>query len=469
MRLVMKFGGTSVGDGIRMKHVAELAKKYRDEGNEIILVTSALSGVTDALLKNARDASESGKTSLIKEFIADLTKQHHKAAHEAIKTPYTGNILEKVTRELDSRIEELEKALIGICYLGELTPRSIDYISSYGERLAAPILCGSLNSIGVKAHSFTGGEAGIITTEEYGNAKPLEVTYSLVKERLEPLLNEGIPVVCGFIAENEDGIITTLGRGGSDFTASIIGAALKADEIWLWKEVDGILTTDPHIVPEARPIPVISYIEAMELSYFGAKVLHPRAIEPAIRHGIPVRVKNTFHPDMPGTIVVKDQKLSRDIVKAVTVITKVALINISGAGMVGTIGVAARVFTTLANAGVNIVMISQGSSEANISLVVDEAHLDKAVKSIKAEFKNGIIKEVTHDRNISVVAVVGAGMANTPGVAGRVFGALGKAGVNVIMISQGSSQHNISFAVSEDGARKAVQVLHREFGLEREK
>jgi aspartate kinase len=167
--------------------------------------------------------------------------------------------------------------------------------------------------------------------------------------------------------------------------------------------------------------------------------------------------------------VVKDEKKSRDIVKAVTVITKVALINISGAGMVGTIGVAARVFTTLANAGVNIVMISQGSSEANISLVVDEAHLDKAVKSIKAEFKNGIIKEVTHDRNISVVAVVGAGMANTPGVAGRVFGALGKAGVNVIMISQGSSQHNISFAVSEDGARKAVQVLHKEFGLEREK
>jgi len=158
-------------------------------------------------------------------------------------------------------------------------------------------------------------------------------------------------------------------------------------KIWLWKEVDGIMTTDPNIVPEARPIPVISYIEAMELSYFGAKVLHPRAIEPAIRHGIPVRVKNTFHPEVPGTIVVKDQKLSADIVKAVTVIKNVALINISGAGMVGTIGVAARVFTTLANAGVNIVMISQGSSEANISLVVDESHLDKAVKAIKAEIQ----------------------------------------------------------------------------------
>jgi aspartate kinase len=468
MRLVMKFGGTSVGDGSRIKHVAELAKEYRDSGNEVVLVTSALNGVTDALLKSAKEASETGKTSTIKEFITDLTKQHHQAAQDAITGKKAKKIVEVVTKELDSRIEELEKALIGICYLGELTVRSIDYISSYGERLTAPILCGSLNSLGIKSRSFTGGDAGIITTDDYGNARPLEKSYSLIIERIEPLLKDSIPVITGFIGENEAGIITTLGRGGSDFSASIIGAALKADEIWLWKEVHGILTTDPMIVPEARTIPVISYIEAMELSYFGAKVLHPRTIEPAIKHGIPVRVKNTFDPSSPGTIIVKDLKQSKDIVKAVTVIRNVALINISGAGMVGTIGVAARVFTTLANAGVNIIMISQGSSEANISLVVDESHLDKAVKGIRAEFKNGIIKDVTQDRNICVVAVVGAGMANTPGVAGRVFGALGKARVNVIIISQGSSQHNISFAVSGDDAAKAVQVLHREFGLDGE-
>ncbi len=461
----MKFGGTSVGDGIRMKHVAELAKKYRDENNEVVVVTSALSGVTDALLKNAKEASETGKTSTIKEFIADLTKQHHQAAHDAIGM---NSVVEKVTKEIDLRIEELEKALIGICYLGELTVRSIDYISSYGERLAAPVLCGALRSLGAKSKSFTGGDAGIISTDEYGNAKPLEKTYSLVRERIEPLLEDTIPIITGFIAENESGIITTLGRGGSDFSASIIGASLRADEIWLWKEVDGIMTTDPHIVPDARTIPVISYIEAMELSYFGAKVLHPRTIEPAIRHGIPVRVKNTFHPELPGTIILKDQKQIKDIVKAVTVVKNVALINISGAGMVGTIGVAARVFTTLANAGVNIVMISQGSSEANISVVVDVNHLDMAVRAIKVEFKNGIVKEVSHDRNISVVAVVGAGMANTPGVAGRVFGALGKSRVNVIMISQGSSQHNISFAINGDDAKKAVQALHKEFSLEQE-
>ncbi|MFU8767665.1 MAG: aspartate kinase [Candidatus Methanoperedens sp.] len=463
MRVVMKFGGTSVGDGKRINHVAALVKKYHDNGDEVVLVTSALSGVTDSLLKNATDASETGKTSLVKEFIADLTKQHHQAAHEAINN---NGIVEKVAKQIDLRIEELEKALTGICYLGELTPRSIDYISSYGERLAAPIICGSLNSIGVSSESFTGGEAGIITNDNFGSATPLEESYLLLKERLGTLVPGKIPVVTGFIAETESGIITTLGRGGSDFTASIIGAALEADEIWLWKEVHGIMTTDPRIVPEAKPIPVISYIEAMELSYFGAKVLHPKTIEPAIRHGIPVRVKNTFEPWSPGTLVVKDQEMSKDIVKAVTVIRNVALINISGAGMVGTIGVAARVFTTLANAGVNIVMISQGSSEANISIVVDEPHLSNAVTAIKSEFKNGIIKDITPDRNISVVAVVGAGMAGTPGVAGRVFYALGKAKVNVIMISQGSSQHNISFAVSADSDVIAVRTLHKEFGLD---
>lgn len=459
----MKFGGTSVGNGKRIRHVAELIKNFHDEKNQIVLVTSAMSGVTDALLKNARDASVRGKISVVKEFIADLTKQHHQATHEAI---VNSDIAEKVSEEIDSHIEDLEKALIGICYLGELTPRSIDYISSYGERLTAPILCGSLNALGISSQAFTGGEAGIITNEEYGNAKPLEVTYTLVRERIEPLLNDRIPVVTGFIAQSKAGTITTLGRGGSDFTASIIGAALNVDEIWLWKEVHGIMTTDPRIVPEARPIPVISYIEAMELSYFGAKVLHPRAIEPAIKHGIPVRVKHTFSPHAIGTIIVKDEQQSKDVVKAVTLIRNVALVNISGAGMVGTIGVAARVFTTLANAGVNIVMISQGSSEANISIVVDECNADKAVEAIRSEFKNGIIKDVTSDTNICVVAVVGAGMAGTPGVAGKVFGALGKAGINVIMISQGSSQHNISFAVSAESGKDAVRVLHKEFCLE---
>ena len=463
MKLVMKFGGTSVGDGKKLRHVAELVKSYKDSGNQIVVVTSALGGVTDALLDAAHEASNKGKVSRVKEFIINLTQKHHAAAHDAL----ADKNVEETIAELDARIEDLEKALTGICYLGELTPRSLDYISSYGERLAAPILSGSIRSLGVESEYFIGGEIGIITDDNFGGAHPLEMSYENVKKHISPLLAGTIPVVAGFIAQNERGIITTLGRGGSDFTASIIGASINADEIWLWKEVHGIMTTDPKIVPEARPLSVISYIEAMEMSFFGAKVLHPKAIEPAIKHGIPVRVKNTFEPAYPGTLIVKDQKPSQKVVKAVSVIDKVALVNISGAGMVGTIGVAARVFTALAAAGVNIKMISQGSSEANLSIVVDEPHLKKAVKALKHEFKNGVVGNIEYDVDVSVVAVVGVGMAGTPGVAGKVFGALGKHNVNVIMISQGSSQHNISFTVGKNDASKAVQVLHKEFSLEK--
>ena len=304
MKIVMKFGGTSVGNGKRISQVAQILKKYHDEGNQIVVVTSALSGVTDKLLDNAFFASTKGEVNLIKKFKTELTKKHHEAVKDAIDEP---KVAKEVLQILDHRIEELEKALIGICYLGELTPRSIDYISSYGERLAAPIVSGAIRSLGIASTDYTGGETGIITSSDYGNARPLEKTYELVKNRLECILGSQVIVITGFIGENENGIITTLGRSGSDFTASILGAALKADEIWLWKEVNGIMTTDPRIVPEAKTIPQISYAEAMELSYFGANVLHPRTIEPAMREHIPVRVKNTFDPEFPGTLVVAEK------------------------------------------------------------------------------------------------------------------------------------------------------------------
>lgn len=466
MRIVMKFGGTSIADGNNIRHVAQLLKNYYDSGYEVVAVTSALGSVTDGLLTNAIEVSKKGKVSQIKEFISDLTHKHYSAVHEAIDDE---NIIDEVIQTIDCRVDELEKALIGICYLGELTPRSIDYISSYGERLAAPIVSGAIRSLGVKSKMFTGGDVGIVTDNEYGNARPLEKSYYNVGETLKSILSDTVPVVTGFIAENRDGVITTLGRGGSDFTASIISAAIGADEIWLWKEVHGIMTTDPKIVPEARSIPQISYAEAMELSYFGARVLHPRTIEPAIRNGIPVRVKNTFEPDFPGTLVVSEQKPTEDVVKAVTLIKNVALVNISGAGMVGTIGTAARVFNSLANANVNIIMISQASSESNMSIVVDEDHLEGAVNAINTEFDKNVIKDVTYDNDICVVAVVGAGMAGIPGVSGRVFSALGREKINVIAISQGSSQHNISFVVSEKESFDAVRILHREFELESNK
>ena len=361
-------------------------------------------------------------------------------------------------------MSELEKAYIGTCYLGELTARSLDYISSYGEQLAAPILAGVLRDMGIPSQHYTGSEAGIVTDSNYGDSSPLEKTYSLIPQRLLPI--KGVPVVTGFIAKDEKGTITTLGRGGSDLSASLIGAAIDADEIWFWKDTYGIMTTDPKIVPEARSIPAISYREAMELSNFGAKVLHPRAIEPAIRKGIPVRVKCTFDPDIPGTLIVHDDIPKADVIKAVTLHKNVALLNISGAGMIGTLGVAARAFSALAKAGINIVMISQGSSEANISMVIEERQVETAENSLRSEFPRDLVKEkISHDHDICAVAVVGAGMAGTPGVAARVFKAMGAAKINVVMISQASGQLNISFVVASKDAEQAVRELHREFGL----
>lgn len=461
MRLVMKFGGASIADGEKIKWVAELVKRYQQ--HELIVVTSALKDVTDHLIDRAYMIANSGKIESVHELVEHISNLHHTAANIAISDDST---LDEVSNELDNKIRELKQALTGICYLGELTPRSHDYISSYGELLSSPILSGALRSIDLPSIHLTGGEAGIVTNSEYGTAKPLEVTHERIRERLLPLIGGCVPVVAGFIAENESGIPTTLGRGGSDFSASLIGDAVHADEIWFWKEVSGIMTADPDIVSDARNIPLISYVEVMELSYFGAKVLHPRAIEPAIRHNIPVRVLNTFDPDFAGTLVVKDQEQGKEVVKAVTVIDNIALINISGAGMVGTIGVAARVFGALAEAGVNIIMISQGSSESNISIVVEESHLDLASDAIRHEFANGVIRELTQNSDVSVIAVVGAGMAGIPGVAARVFNAMGNNGVNVIMISQGSSEHNISFVVRNGDAKKAVRALHSEFGLD---
>jgi aspartate kinase len=317
--------------------------------------------------------------------------------------------------------------------------------------------------MGIDSRPLTGAEAGIVTDSKHGDSRPLAKTYDLIPQRLLPL--KGVPVVTGFIAKDEKGTTTTLGRGGSDLSASLIGAAIDADEIWFWKETPGVMTTDPKIVPSAKTIPLISYREAMEMSYFGAKVLHPRAIEPAIKKGVPVRVKCTFDPESPGTQIVHDDVPKEDVIKAITLNKNVALLNIAGAGMIGTPGIAARAFSALAGAGINIVMISQASSEANISMVVEERQLEKAEDALRSEFPKDIVKEISHNHDVCAVAVVGAGMAGTPGVAARVFKAMGESRINVLMISQGSSEHNISFVVASRDAEMAVQALHREFGL----
>jgi len=463
MRLVMKFGGISVADGDKIRHVANLIKDFKDRKTEICVVISAMHGVTDRLDEASKAALKEDKTDGLTRFVRELSDQHHKAALDSIDDEA---ILDEVLSEIDARLDEMEKALIGICHLGELTERSMDYIESFGERLSVPILSGVLRSIGVDSEPMLGGKVGIITDDVYRNARPLDITERTIQERLLPILGDGItPVVTGYIGETKKQIITTLGRGGSDYIATIIGAGIGADEIWLWKETEGIMSADPKMIPGARRIPAISYIEAMELSFFGAKILHPSALEPAMRNLIPVRVKNTFRPKDPGTIITREPEQKKDVVKAITLIKNVALINISGPGLVGSAKVSAQVFSTLADESVDIIIISQGSSERNISLVVDGPHLKKAIKALKNGFDKGTIRDITYNKDVCALAVVGAGMAGVPGVAGRIFTALGKREISVIMISQGSSEHNISLVIEKKDSRVAIDVIHNEFSL----
>lgn len=463
MRIVMKFGGASVKVGTNILHCARLVKRYSVE-NEVVVVVSAMAGVTDSLLNIAEKCCEERSHGHIKLFVADMMKRHYEAVEIAVKNE---EIKSKAYSALSSLFDELEKVLLGISYLGELTSRSRDYILSFGERLLAPIFSACLISLGVNSVALTGGDAGIITDRNFGRARPLPKSYEMIKSRIEPLIkiNKMVPVVTGFIGVTEDGTITTLGRGGSDLTATLIASAIDADEVWLWKEVDGIMTADPKIVPNARVIPEISYQEAMELSHFGAKILHPRALEPVIKKKIPVRIKNTFNPDGEGTVIKDPTKSSEDIVKALSLIENVAIINVSGAGF-DFAEIMAKVFRRLSNAKVNVIMVAQSSSELNLSIVVEKSDLSKALEVLKDLSEDNMRIDKMDD--VAVVSAVGAGMAGTPGVAGRIFSALGRNKINVIMISQSCSEFNVSFAVKREDGRRAVTIIHDEFKLGRE-
>ncbi len=466
MKLVMKFGGTSLGESSRITHVTSIVRDHVRKGDKILVVVSAMSGVTDNLIEAAEKASMRDRSS-IEAFMKSLAKRHSYACQDVIKN---GEILDETLRSLNEQIEDLEKILVGITYLGELTPRSRDYVLSFGEKLSAIVMSGALKDLGLRIQSFLGGQCGIVTDDSFGEAKPLmNITRQQVKEKLGPIVDAGIvAVVTGFIGTTQDGLITTLGRGGSDYSATILGAALQVDEVWIWTDVDGLMTADPKVEPSAKTIPVISFSEAMEMAYFGAKALHPRALEPASESAVPIRVKNTFNPDSPGTLIVQEQHVKPEsVVKAVAIIRNLGLITVSGAGMVGVPGIAAKVFSVLGGNRISVLMISQSSSEANISFVIPRISLEKAVNALELSLLGtGFVKEVTSETGICIIAVVGAGMKGTPGVAARVFKAVAEQGVNIRMIAQGSSELNISFVVEERGGVKALRALHREFKLD---
>jgi aspartate kinase len=464
-KIVMKFGGSSVATGEKIRQVAHLIADNKSDDCGVVAIVSALEGVTNQLIQAAEEAKK-GNRHYVSKFRQELLERHLTTVKEAIKDKQHENVAAEVVKE---RITELEQVLIGIVYVGELTPKSRDTVIAYGEKLSAPIVSGALQDLGVNSQHLTGGEAGIVTDNNFGEARLLmNVTKFQLTKNIEPLLKKGtVPVLTGFIAATQNGETTTVGRGGSDYTATIVGAALEADEVWIWTDVDGLMTSDPKIVPEAKTIPEISFQEATELTIFGAKAMHPRALEPARKEGIPVRIRNVFNPDNKGTLIVQDvQTKTKDGVKAVTLVRNVAVITVSGAGMVGAPGTAAKVFEVLGKENINILMISQSVSEADISLVIQRNLLERAVSTLEiALLGRDFIREIMSEDDVCVVAVLGAGMKGMPGVASRIFSAVAQKGINVFMIAQGSSELNVSFVVKEKDGEETVRAIHKEFKL----
>lgn len=465
--IVMKFGGTSVGTGKNIRHVASLVNDSVKQGYKVAVVVSALAGVTNKLIGVA-DQAKKGTEQEIKEFSKKLLEEHSAVICDAIKNKNLQKEIEQITK---TAVGELEKVLTGISYVGELTPKSRDYVLSFGERLSAPIVWGALRDLKVESQCFTGKDAGIVTDSNFGEASPLmNVTIHQLKERLGPLLEKGVvAVVTGYIAATQDGIVTTIGRGGSDYTATILGVALAADEVWIWTDVDGIMTTDPKIVPSAKTLPELSYQEAAEMAIFGAKAMHPRALEPIIEANIPVRIRNTAHPDNAGTLIAgSDGAKSSGAVKAVALIKDVAMVNVKGAGMVGAPGSYAKVFDVLGKNNINIMMISTAVSEANMSLVIRRNLVGRALSTLEiALLGRGLVSEVTAEDDVAVVAVMGANMKGTHGVASKIFTTVANAGINIRMIAQGSSELNISFVVKEKDGAAVVRAIHEEFQLDK--
>ena len=462
---VMKFGGTSVGDAACIARAAAIVKSAASKGS-VVVVVSAMSGVTNRLIDAAHHA-ESGEAEYAAKVVAELRKQHKQALEALVRDPQR---LAEVDQSLSNVLAELERLLQGTAFLRELTPRALDAISGTGERLSTPLLSAALNELGVSSVAVTATDV-IVTDPHHGRAEPLmDHTRERAEKCLRPLLKKGVvPVVTGFIGASLEHVPTTLGRGGSDYSATILGAALGAQETVIWTDVDGVKTADPKLVSEARTIDEISYNEAAELAYFGAKVLHPNTLRPVTAAGVPVWIRNSFAPEKPGTKITARGNSNGGGVKALTAIRSVTLITVGGPGIVGLPDVLARSFAATAALRTNVLFVSQSSSQNDICFVIPSADEKRTVDALRDAFAPEIaeqtVEHVSSNAGIAIVAVVGENMHGIPGVAGRTFSALGREGINIIAIAQGSSEYNISLVVEAEAMRHAMLTLHREFRL----
>ncbi len=460
---MLKFGGTSISSSANIRHVANFINSLSKQ-HKIVCVFSAITGVTDDLIKITSLIQNRNKDA-VNNLAKKIIRNHIQISNECVKNP---KIRKELVNKMTVDLSELQELLHGMLLLGEVTPRSSDYLISFGERLSINLVAAALNDLGTKAVALTGKDAGIVTDSNFGEAKPLMDTTRLhVSHTIDTLLEKKtLPIIGGFAGADQHGNITTFGRGGSDYTATIIASSIKADEVWLMSDVDGLMTTDPKIVKNAKVLKEVSYIEAMEMALFGAKYIHPRALEPLVAKKIPLRIRGTFNVKNSGTLVTAiPQADAQKTVKCVSAIRHTALIDVRGGSMVGAPGTAATIFSTLAKAGVNIMMISQSPSESSISIIVKKNDLDKAVNALEMNLLGKIIKKVDVTVDVAIIALIGSGMRGIVGVASKVFAAVAKKGVNVVMIAQGSSELNLAFVVKDSDCNVAVQALHDEFEL----
>jgi len=488
--LVMKFGGTSVGSAEAIAQSAAIVRAAKQEWQQVAVIVSAMSGVTDLLLKGAHTAA-AGDGETYRAVAAQLREKHEAAINDLLES---ANDKRQTSEKVSPCLVEFEALCHAVNILGEASPRAIDAISSLGERMSIHLMAARLRQLGLDSEAIEASEL-ILTDDVFGSGNPqMDETKAQCEARLRPLMERGgVPVITGFIGATQSGAVTTLGRGGSDYSAGILGATLDADEVWIWTDVNGVMTADPRVAADARTLPELSFREISELAYYGAKVLHPKTIRPVVERGIELWIKNTFNPGHPGTLIVPDNgkgpersgerpSTTRDGVtlspsaqgarrvvegrgiKAVTAIKGQSLITIEGRGMLGVPGVAARTFGAVARSGVSVTLITQASSEQSICFSVPSASSPKVIATLEEEFRLELarrdIDSIVAYIDAVIVTVVGAGMKYTPGISGKICTALGDQSVNIIAIAQGSSECSISLVVDAKEAEAAVRAIH---------
>jgi len=460
-RITMKFGGTSVGSVEAIRQVIAILREPLDAGAQVIAVVSAMADVTDALTAAAQ-AAAAGERARWQQTVRQLRQRHGEVLQSLVTD---GAQRAAAQAAVDALVAEFEQVCGALDIVGELTPRIHDQVLAFGERLSSRVIAASLCAAGLPARPFDATQL-IVTDDNHLNANVQpDQTRACIERLLLPMLDAGaLPVVTGYIAATAQGVTTTLGRGGSDYSAALLAAASHSAELVVWTDVDGVMTTDPRIAARARVLEQVSYQEVGELAFYGAKVLHPRTVQPLRERNMPLRVRNTFNPAHPGTRIRAQGANSVTVIKAVTSLPHVGLLTVAGSGMMGTPGIAGRAFLATAQVGANILMISQASSEQSFCFVVLDDRARAVQRALQREFGPELarraIEQVELLEDVVILTVVGSGMRGTPGIAGRVFTTLGAQGINVVAIAQGASECSISFVVAEEHHERAVIALH---------